>query len=711
MKTSVGYGIKQIFFAGLVTVICLSVARIALSSYQTSRPVGASEEPINSDYLYGEGSAIHKGIDWSVVDLGDDVYAISSGRVVDFQEGNSNNCAPSGQPSYCDAYGNYILIRHNRTHYDKSSNSIAYVYSLYLHLKQYSVSVDINENVAAGQQIAEIDDTGNSSGHHLHLQIIVNQQSDRVLNNIGSETRSRNPELWINSLTNTATLVGRVSNQSGDPIGNMLIYGLHKNGWGGTLLTYRNGVNPDDYYVENFATTDITPGSYHVEVKDEGGNLIRDFPSQTFVANRTTYVGIDPVFLPDIRKNTNGWTSTITIRNNSPRTAQATVTYFYLPTGAFMAQSVYGIAPNGSVSFEPPGSATDNRAAVIMSSEDVSAAVQQEHSTDGTIDGYAGVENPQTTVYSPILHRNNSGWDSDLFIQNTSNQDIMVTVDFIASVGSNQQKQYNLSPWGHKKIVLDGMSELGARFVGSAKITSNQPLAVVSTQYLNNSQLMATSNSQVIGATLYGPLVQNNNVGYLSGVSILNASGSASTVTARYYSSTGSNCYSDSEYVYGNRSWIEYPVIPIPTPPATSQCPSVVSSQFTSNQSLVANVNQLLNSTQATTYAAISSPSKIVRIPRIRRNDSWNDGFVIRNTESSSATVAITLYNTNGSFNATLSGISISGNGYYVVLGSIPNNFIGSAVISSNRAVAVSVNNLRRVGTGDIISSYPADHE
>lgn len=57
--------------------------------------------------------------------------------------------------------GNYVLIRHaNGEH------------SLYAHLKQGSVRVNVGNTVASGAQIAEAGSSGNSTEPHLHFQVI-----------------------------------------------------------------------------------------------------------------------------------------------------------------------------------------------------------------------------------------------------------------------------------------------------------------------------------------------------------------------------------------------------------------------------------------------------------------------------------------------------------------------------------------------------------
>jgi len=58
------------------------------------------------------------------------------------------------------AAGNYIVIEH-----------LGSEYSAYLHLKENSVRVKVGETVRRGQHIADVGNTGDSYGAHLHFQV------------------------------------------------------------------------------------------------------------------------------------------------------------------------------------------------------------------------------------------------------------------------------------------------------------------------------------------------------------------------------------------------------------------------------------------------------------------------------------------------------------------------------------------------------------
>lgn len=238
--------------AGCLAVLLILVfVGYGFAAYRIQRPITYNGGVILQTHLWGEGNPSHRGIDF-VYPRGTDVYAVANGTVVDLDEDNEDEENVS-------EWGNFVLIRHDQRHYDRTTAQWAYVYSMYIHLKQWSVQVTETSHVNAGDWIAEVDRTGGGAGtqDHLHLQIVVHPQSDRTLDpfTLDSENRSRNPELWLAPYNgNTGTVVGKVTNTNGDPVGGLFVYGLRKQaGWGyRSSLTYNNAaLKPDDILVEN----------------------------------------------------------------------------------------------------------------------------------------------------------------------------------------------------------------------------------------------------------------------------------------------------------------------------------------------------------------------------------------------------------------------------------------------------------------------------
>jgi len=261
---------------------------------RVQRPIVYDGGRINQWYLWMEYDAEfgwHRGLDFT---CGTDthVYAVADGTVVDLYEDYRDDEGTG--------FGNYVLIRHNERHWDRRTTQWAYVYSIYAHLSEDSIRYSEDQDVYAGDWIADVDNTGASSGSHLHLQLCLHPQPDRTIATLSSSTTSRNPELWLQPFndggTNTGTVVGRVSDSNGNPISNLRIHGLSKpSGSGGTNYVWSQTYsypgdwdNPDDILVENWGTTDVYPGTYHLEAKYTNGTLYEDLGWHTVEAGKTT---------------------------------------------------------------------------------------------------------------------------------------------------------------------------------------------------------------------------------------------------------------------------------------------------------------------------------------------------------------------------------------------------------------------------------------
>lgn len=119
--------------------------------------------PTNSHSIsstYGHRASrgdFHSGIDLSGK-YGDNIYAYKAGVVEKIQYSNVS-------------YGNMILINHQ----DGTKTR-------YAHLS--SINVKTKQNVSCGEIIGHMGSTGNSTGNHLHFEIIINNQTVNPYNYI-----------------------------------------------------------------------------------------------------------------------------------------------------------------------------------------------------------------------------------------------------------------------------------------------------------------------------------------------------------------------------------------------------------------------------------------------------------------------------------------------------------------------------------------------
>lgn len=82
---------------------------------------------------------------------GEPIYSMNDGTVMEI---NKNSSA-----------GNYIWIKHEFSNYD--------IWSRYLHIKDGTIKVKTGQKVIRGQELANMGNTGNSTGTHLHFETWV----------------------------------------------------------------------------------------------------------------------------------------------------------------------------------------------------------------------------------------------------------------------------------------------------------------------------------------------------------------------------------------------------------------------------------------------------------------------------------------------------------------------------------------------------------
>jgi len=347
---------------------------------------------------------------------------------------------------------------------------------------------------------------------------------------------------------------------------------------------------------------------------------------------------------------------------------------------------------------------------MVVSSEDIAVAVLNEHALPLSYSAYAGVTQPGTTAMIPLVHRNNSGWNSQISVQNAGPTVTSATVNFKSGVaGSDCTQTYALAPSATVRVYTDILTCLGTTFIGSAQVTASQPLAIASLQYnANYASLIESSNATGLTSTLYGPLIQNNNSGYSSGFNLQNASNVANNLSVTYYTGDGASpCSRTYTNVGAYRSITQYPA-----PHAGCTNVAVLSARFSGgSQPISAMVNQLLAGTpQASGYEAVAQPTSRAYVAHVLRNATWTTGLQVQNAGTASTTVTITYYNSDGTVHSSQSA-TMPANAA-VSFWPIPpsaTTFDGSAMVSTNPAqnIAVVVNWLK-TGSGDILASHIA---
>ncbi len=315
--------------------------------------------------------------------------------------------------------------------------------------------------------------------------------------------------------------------------------------------------NPDDISVENFATTDVAPGLYHLYAYNSNDTLYRDLGQYTFAAGRTTYVGLYPNYLPDVL-NFGTWVSNITVRNNSEsRTAKVNTTFFW-SSGAVKEQRQDSLAPRASVTI--PSATAFIGSALVMGSEDLSVVVESERDSRTERMNYTGIraaggspgwETVGTTLYAPIVKRSYYGRSSALRITNTGSQSTEVYVEFYnASGASTTVGPYPLAAGARTTVLPTDVGNNNPNggcpatvTLCSARIRSsaNQPLTATVDEYRDSDGKVATDHNLFsAGAqSSYLPVVKNHWYNNNTGLGVQNVGGGSANLTFSFYDQVG----------------------------------------------------------------------------------------------------------------------------------------------------------------------------
>ena len=164
-----------------IFLICFFLNSVFLFSLQW--PV---EDPVvKSNFGEKTGSYYNTGID--VMSKKPDVFAVDKGEIVYYQEENNHFSAlPSG-------LGNFIVIEHDRL-----------LRTTYGHLDNNFIGKE-KVNVAAGEVIGQIGDSGSSNGRYLHFELVDREFSELVnplilLPGIGDKNKPLIKEVFIKNI-------------------------------------------------------------------------------------------------------------------------------------------------------------------------------------------------------------------------------------------------------------------------------------------------------------------------------------------------------------------------------------------------------------------------------------------------------------------------------------------------------------------------------
>lgn len=228
----------------------------SLPHFWMARPIGPQAvNYVDPTYRYGDTQGglrdPHHGVEFQNP-TGTPVLAVADGTVIIAGDDRSQVVGPNA-----DFYGQLVLLELDRRYRGQA------VVALYGHLSQTSVRP--GQHVRTGDLVGQVGGSGVALGPHLHFEVRVG--SNDYLS-------TRNPELWLKPLTYNSTAWGALSGDVRSKDGHRL-YGIpvvirsldidYAQPVSRSVHTYADkDLNGDDELDENFAVSDLPPGTYEI---------------------------------------------------------------------------------------------------------------------------------------------------------------------------------------------------------------------------------------------------------------------------------------------------------------------------------------------------------------------------------------------------------------------------------------------------------------
>jgi hypothetical protein len=578
--------------------------------------------------------------------------------------------------------GNYIILDHGGA-----------VETRHYHLSNQGSTPGVGANFHLGDEIAYADNTGCSTGAHLHFVLRVN--SNPVDPYAGTTH-------WVSG----APIPMGFRDQGGNKHGPFpLDWTSIRDKW--LELEGEPGAPVDDDFEPMLATIERRQSFEHGYI-----HFVIPYGPQ--------YMSYHKTYLPDIRIDHEGWDSTIIVRSNGG-TARVNVTFYDQDGKMVDSRTHTGVSANGTWLLNTSDLANDwtnpvnnfSGSAVVYSNQDVSVAVKNTRSSG--ITSYSGIgeqgsgagwDEPGQTAYVPASLRNYYGWDSVFYIQNTGSGDASGSITFYNEDGSPKYPLSGLSiPANGQMIVkLDQITNLGNGFSGSAVISFDQPVAVIVRQD-GGSSGYSDFNAFTSGAdVLYLPSLLSGYYGWDSAYQVQNVGTQDTTVTVRY-EFDGSDCTRSLGTVKAKAYKMEYQ----PTDPCFTG-KNIGSARLTSSngQPIVAIVNQQNSTGSHQSYSALLGGATTLVAPFFTHDvGGWNSSLQAQNMDSATARVWRTYYETDGDQALSMGPDYLAPRKSKAWIGGegVPSGYYYSAVVTSDQEVG-GISNTSRSGSGDVGCSY-----
>ena len=414
------------------------------------------------------------------------------------------------------------------------------------------------------------------------------------------------------------------------------------------------------------------------------------------------------------------WTSGFQVQNLGSSTANIVIKYYNQDGSQPIADVSDSVPAMSSKTYYPIHTADGFNGSVVVEGDQPIVAIAN---TLGNNPQYAASTESfaagATKIGLPLIMRGNSGYYTWFNVQNAGSGDASVTVQYIpgSSGSAHTEAPVTIKPGAARTFDQRGLGALGTQFVGSAVITSDQPIVATVMQVGETFKNMMGYNGFIGGSTEVSlPLVMANNSGFYTGIQVQNVGASSTSITIKYGSNLGGSFAPGDDtatlaagesqtFLQAGGAWTGNTYIGSAT-------------ITTGGEDVVAIVNQvkLTGTALGTAYNGFD-PGKAtskVSAPLIMANNSgYYTGVQVMNVGSSATTITVTYGpNVAGSYAPPTETSTLQpGDSYNSIQNSgawTGNKYVGSMSVSASGggAIVLIANQIWPAATGDQFMTY-----
>jgi hypothetical protein len=237
------------------------------------------------------------------------------------------------------------------------------------------------------------------------------------------------------------------------------------------------------------------------------------------------------------------WTSGFQVQNLSDTNTADILIYYYNQDGSQATGSPFAdtIAASSSKTYFPIQAADGfNGSVVVESTEPVVAIANTLGNAPQYLAATESFSNGALEVNLPLIMKANAGYYTWFNVQNASaSADAHVTVEYIPGSDGTAYTApaVTIAPGAAATFDQHDLADIGAKFVGSAKVTSDQPIVATVMQVGETFKNMMGYNGFIAGAastTVNMPLIMANNNGFYTGFQVQNAGTGPTDITIEF---------------------------------------------------------------------------------------------------------------------------------------------------------------------------------